>query len=489
MRIYNTLKRQKEPLVPLSPNQVKMYTCGQTVYNDIHMGNARFYVVFDAVRRYLAYKGYNVEYVQNFTDIEDKIIQRAIDEGCTTEEIAQKYITRTKEDIEALNVLPATVNPRATEEIPEIITLITHLIEGGFAYEDSGTVYYEVSKFEGYGKLSRKKVEDLEAGARVEVDTGKRSPADFVLWKPAKPNEPKWQSPWGDGRPGWHIECSAMAKKYLGDEIDIHGGGEDLIFPHHENEIAQTEAITKRDLARCWMHCGILTTDHRKMSKSRGNFFTLREAAEKISDKFPGKLAYEVIRFYLLSGHYRMPMEFGDLVLAAAGQGLQRIKTCYANLQHAIEIADSDVTAKATEKNALPSADMTDGESVHMKDASVFSCEFMYVMDDDFNTADAITVVFELVKFINIRLAESSSHTRAFLVGLQENLGTLCGILGFDLNNPKSEAGGEIDTLVAARQEARKTKNFAEADRIRDELTKMGIVLEDTPDGVRWRRG
>ncbi|MCL2215624.1 MAG: cysteine--tRNA ligase [Defluviitaleaceae bacterium] len=469
MKIYNTLKRQKETLAPIAPPQIKMYTCGQTVYNDIHIGNARFYVVFDAIRRYLAHKGYDVNYVQNFTDIDDKIIQKAWDENCTAEEIAERYIAHTLEDLDALNCLPATKNPRATEEIPEIIDLIQQLIEKGFAYENAGTVYYDVVKFEGYGKLSRKNIDDLEAGARVEVESGKKNPTDFVLWKPAKTDEPFWESPWGNGRPGWHIECSAMARKYLGDEIDIHGGGSDLIFPHHENEIAQTEAITGKNFARCWMHCGSLTTDHKKMSKSRGNFFTLREVAEKYS--------YDIIRFYLLSGHYRMPMEFTDTVMVAAAQGLQRIKTCCANLRNAADKTGPDTTEdmslfKEAESSAIRA--------------------FESAMEDDFNTANAVTAIFELVKFANTHMADTTKHTKNFYDGLLNTIGHLCEILGLQITASEENAGGEdaeIEALIEARQAARKSKNFAESDRIRDELTKMGIILEDTPDGVRWRRG
>ncbi|MCL2224363.1 MAG: cysteine--tRNA ligase [Defluviitaleaceae bacterium] len=464
MKIYNTMTRKKEDFSPITAGKIKMYTCGQTVYNDIHMGNARFYVVFDAIRRYLNWRGYDVNFVQNFTDIDDKIIAKATEENCTTEEIAERYISHTLEDLAALNCVPATTNPRATEEIAEIISLVSTLIEKNFAYENNGTVYYDVTKFENYGKLSKKKIEDLEAGARVEVEAGKRNPSDFVLWKPAKPTEPKWNSPWGDGRPGWHIECSAMAKKYLGDEIDIHGGAEDLIFPHHENEIAQTEAVTGRDFARTWMHCGILTTDHKKMSKSRGNFFTLREMAEK----FP----HDVIRFYLISGHYRMPMEFNDSVLTAAAQGLQRIKTCHTNLLHAIDAAQSGA------------ADFSEAEA--------FEKSFTQAMDDDFNTADAITAIFEMVKYTNTTIADQTAHSREFLNGLREMLEKLCGILGISLaaETPAADSlnNAEIEALISARQEARAAKNFAESDRIRDELLNMGIVLEDTPNGVRWRR-
>ncbi|MCL2386806.1 MAG: cysteine--tRNA ligase [Defluviitaleaceae bacterium] len=477
MKIYNTMTRKKEELNPITPKQIKMYTCGQTVYNDIHMGNARFYVVFDAIRRYLQWKGYEVNFVQNFTDIDDKIITKANEENTTTEELAERYIQHTLCDLAELNVLPATTNPRATEEIPEIIVLIQQLIEKGYAYENDGTVYYEVTKFENYGKLSKKKIEDLEAGKRIEVEAGKRNAHDFVLWKPAKPSEPKWQSPWGEGRPGWHIECSAMAKKYLGDEIDIHGGAEDLIFPHHENEIAQTEAATERDFARLWLHCGILTTDHKKISKSRGNFFTFREMTEK----FPP----DVIRFYLLSGHYRMQMELNDEVLTAAGQGLQRIKTCHINMQHALSLAPKTETAIDDEVKC---------EELFPRTAPThYQVAFEAAMDDDFNTADAITAIFELVKFANTRLADQQQPSQDLIKSMCEQLEKLCEILGLDLNaaasNPTTSEDEKIEALISARQEARKNKNFAEADSIRKQLSEMGIILEDTTGGVRWRRG
>ena len=468
MKIYNSLTRKKEPFEPITPGVVKMYTCGQTVYNDIHLGNARFYVVFDAIRRYLLHKGFDVRFVQNFTDIDDKIIQRARDEGCSSAEIAERFIERTLCDLEGLNVLPAVSNPKATESIEEIIEFIQELSEKGFAYENQGTVYYDVKKFPEYGKLSRKNPDDLEAGARVEVEAGKRNPMDFVLWKPAKPGEPKWTSPWGDGRPGWHIECSAMIRKFLGDSIDIHGGAEDLIFPHHENEIAQSEALTSAEFAKYWMHCGILTADHKKMSKSRGNFQTLRET----SAEFP----MDVLRFYFLSVHYRMPMEFGDVVLKGAGQGFRRIRACYANL--------SEAAGSAYE------ADLSDEEIELTKEAGRYSIKFNNAMDDDFNTADAIAAIFELVRFSNSLLAKPDTWSKGFLLRLKEAMLELCGVLGLSIEAEKKTGGddSEVEALIEARQEARKAKNFAEADRIRNELTEMGIILEDTAGGVRWRR-
>jgi len=467
MKIYNTLNRQKDPLTPLTPGKIKMYTCGQTVYNDIHMGNARFYVVYDAVRRYLEYRGYSVEYIQNFTDIDDKTIQRANEEGITTEQIAEKYIASTIADLAALNVKPAISNPRVTEEIPEIIEMVGQLIISGNAYENNGTVYYDVNSFPSYGKLSKKNIDDLEAGARVEVEANKKNPMDFVLWKPAKPGEPSWGSPWGNGRPGWHIECSAMIRKYLGDEIDIHGGGADLIFPHHENEIAQSEAVTGKNLARYWMHCGMITVDHKKMSKSRGNFATLKDVAEK----YP----YDVIRFFFLSGHYRMPMEFTDASLTAAQQGLNRIKNCYNNILHALKMSE----------DTLPG-------DYNSTDAQIYIDNFMQAMDDDFNTADAITAIFELVKHINTHMGKDETYSNEFLLYSRDKLTLLTSILGIDLDQP-SDSGDDsfnnkIEALIAARQAARKNKDFAEADRIRNQLTDLGIILEDTREGVRWHR-
>jgi cysteinyl-tRNA synthetase len=477
MKIYNTINRRKDDFVPITPGAIKMYTCGQTVYNDIHMGNARFYVVYDAIRRYLEYRGYKVEYVQNFTDIDDKTINRAKEEGISTEEIAEKYIASTIYDLEKLNVKPATVNPRVTEEIPEIIEMIQQLVNQGNAYENDCTVYYDINSFPGYGKLSKKNISELEAGARVEVEAGKKNPMDFVLWKPAKQAEPSWKSPWGNGRPGWHIECSAMVRKYLGDEIDIHGGGADLIFPHHENEIAQSEAVTGKNFARYWMHCGMITVDHKKMSKSRGNFSTLQEVA----NKYP----YDVIRFFFLSGHYRMPMEFTDTVLNAAQQGLARIKNCLNNIIHTEEITEH----QHEEDWGLLEYKITDRQISEIKE---YEQEFTRAMDDDFNTADAITAVFELVKYINTFLTEEYNFHKV-LREAREKIILLMNILGIDLTLQKIENDDEnfnekIETLIAARQEARKNKNFAEADRIRGELTELGIVLEDTREGVRWHR-
>ena len=469
MKIYNTLTRKKENFEPITPGKIKMYTCGQTVYNHIHIGNARFYVAFDAIRRYLEYKGYEVTYVQNFTDIDDKLIQRAAEENTTVQSLAKKYIASTKEDLEKLNVKSATINPRATEEIVEIVAMIKQLVESAHAYEVNGSVYFDTTRAPNYGKLSKKNIEDLIAGARVEVSQEKRNPADFILWKPAKSGEPAWESPWGMGRPGWHIECSAMVRKYLGDEIDIHGGGSDLIFPHHENEIAQSEAANCCSYARYWMHSGMITSNHKKMSKSQGNFQTIRELSNKFS--------YDVIRFYLVSGHYRMPMEFTDEVLTAAQQGFNRVKNCHRNLAYAI-------------KNAT-NRPMDENEINWLNKADRYFNDFQFAMDDDFNTSDAVTAIYELVTYINSNIEGQVNSTLAFVQGLLEKLEHLCNILGIILAQEASDpdAGDtEIEALITARQTARANKDFAESDRIRDELTARGIVLEDTPQGPRWHR-
>jgi len=478
--IYNSLTNKKQKFVSIEDRQVRMYTCGQTTYNDIHIGNARFYVVFDTLRRYLVAKGYNIDYVQNFTDIDDKIIQKANEEGITTQAIAARYIKRTLEDLKNLNVEEATVNPCVTKEIPEIISFIKDLIARRFAYEKEGTVFFEVARFKKYGKLSNKKIQDLEAGARVEINENKKSPFDFVLWKPAKEGEPSFESPWGDGRPGWHIECSAMIRKYLGDQIDIHGGGEDLIFPHHENEIAQTGALTRKKLANYWMHCGVLTVDHKKMSKSRGNFTTLRDVAKK----FP----YDVIRFYLLSAHYRSPLEFNDDVLKAAEQGYKRIAQSYKVQLEKYEFMHLDLETYSTQI-------FTPEEEAYMDNLDRLLEKFFKCLDDDFNTADAISVFFELTRIVNTYINGQLKNLRSLIqlvirgvdhslfmadtLGLAPSLSARARVKDDDEN---------IGVLVEARTAAKKAKDFAEADRIRDELAKMGIVIEDTREGVRWHR-
>lgn len=464
MKIYNTLTKQKEEFIPLDPNEIKMYVCGPTVYNYIHIGNARPYIIFDTVRRYFEYKGYKVNYVQNFTDVDDKIIKKANEENTTTTEIVEKYIAETLKDADGLNIKRAVVHPRVTQEMPEIISMIQTLMDKGFAYEVNGTVYFDIQAYRTYGKLSNKNQEDLEAGARIEINEDKKHPMDFVLWKPKKPGEPSWESPWSDGRPGWHIECSAMAKKYLGDTIDIHAGGEDLIFPHHENEIAQSEAANGKPFARYWIHNGFINVDNKKMSKSKGNFFTLREVAEE----FP----YEVIRFFMLSAHYRSPINFSRELMQSAQNGLERIKNAVINLDHIINHASSE--------------EMTKDEIQVSGELEVFVKKFEEAMEDDFNTADAVSVIFELVRFANTHVNGNSS--KLFTSAVKKKIIDLCNILGLLENQESDLLDEEIEKLIQERQEARKAKNWALADQIRDSLKEKGIILEDTPQGVRWKR-
>ncbi len=467
MKLYNTLTREKEDFVPLEDGKVGMYVCGPTVYNFIHIGNARPMIVFDTVRRYLEYKGYDVNYVSNFTDVDDKIINKAIEEGTTAGEVAERYIAECKKDMEGMNVRPATTHPLATEEIPGMLDMIGTLIDKGYAYvADDGTVYYRTRKFKDYGKLSGKNIDELEAGHRDIQVTGdlKEDPLDFVLWKPKKEGEPYWDSPWSKGRPGWHIECSVMAKKYLGDEIDIHAGGEDLIFPHHENEIAQSEAANDETFSKYWMHNAFLNIDNKKMSKSEGNFFTVREISEKYD--------LQVLRFFMLSAHYRSPLNFSAELMDAAKNGLTRIVTAADHLRYLMEYAaDGEMTAEEKELYAQT------GQYVEKFEAS---------MDDDFNTADAIAAVFELVKFCNSNT--SSDNTKEFLTALLDRLTTLCDVLGIITERGDEILDEEIENLIAERQEARKAKNFARADEIRDELAERGIRLKDTREGVTWER-
>ena len=466
MKLYNTLTRKKDEFVPLEENKVKMYVCGPTVYDYIHIGNARPYVIFDTIRRYMEYKGYEVNYVQNFTDVDDKIIKRANEEGVSAKEIADRYVEEALKDAKGLNVEPATKNPRVTEEMDHIIEMIQTLIDKGYAYEVNGTVYYDTKSFKDYGKLSGKNIDDLEAGARIEVDKVKKSPMDFVLWKPFKPGEPKWDSPWGGGRPGWHIECSVMAKRYLGDTIDIHAGGEDLIFPHHENEIAQSEAANGKQFSKYWLHNGFINVDNEKMSKSKGNFFTLRDIAKEIP--------YDVIRFFILNGHYRSPINFSKDLMEAAGNGLDRIKNCVKDVNF-IKQNGKDGSITADEQKLLD-------ETVKFKN------QFEESMDDDFNTADAVSAIFEFVKFANVNV--NSKSKKEFAIAILGKIIELCNILGIEpLQEEQVDDDAEkIEELIAKRQAARKEKNWAEADKIRDELTAMGIVLEDTSAGVRWSR-
>ena len=467
MKIYNTLTRKKEEFQPLEEGKVKMYVCGPTVYNLIHIGNARPMICFDTVRRYLEYKGYDVNYVSNFTDVDDKIIKKANEEGVSAEEISQRYIAECKKDMEGMNIKPATTHPLATQEIGGMIDMIQTLIDKGYAYNVNGTVYYRTRKFEGYGKLSKKNIDDLEAGHRdikVAGESEKEDPLDFVLWKPKKEGEPYWESPWSEGRPGWHIECSVMSKKYLADEIDIHAGGEDLIFPHHENEIAQSEAANGVPFAKYWMHNAFLNIDNKKMSKSLGNFFTVRDISKEYD--------LQVLRFFMLSAHYRNPINFSHDLMESAKNGLDRIVTAVGNLAHLAENAQAGA--------------MTDEEKALLEKTAEMTAKFEAAMEDDFNTADALAAVFELVKFANTNVTEESGS--AFAAGLLELLVKLCDVLGLVALKKDEILDKEIEDLIAERQEARKSKNFARADEIRDELLAKGIILKDTREGVKWKR-
>lgn len=467
MKIYNTMSKRKEEFVPLEEGKVKMYVCGPTVYNFIHIGNARPMIVFDTVRRYFEYKGYDVNFVSNFTDVDDKIIKKANEEGVTAEEISKRYIAECKKDMEGMNIEPATKNPLATEEIGGMIEMIRTLIEKGYAYEKNGTVYFRTRKFKDYGKLSHKNLDDLQSGGRTLLVTGedeKEDPLDFVLWKPKKEGEPAWQSPWGEGRPGWHIECSEMSKKYLGEQIDIHAGGEDLIFPHHENEIAQSEAANGKEFAKYWMHNGFLNIDNRKMSKSLGNFFTVREISEKYD--------LQVLRFFMLSAHYRSPLNFSAELMESARSGLNRIVTAAENLKFLIGNASAEK--------------MTEEEKEKFEKSKEYVDSFEKAMDDDFNTADAIAAVFELVKYINTTADGESSGE--YLESLLKRLVSLTDVLGIIVEKEDEILDADIEALIAERQAARKEKDFARADQIRDELLAKGIILEDTREGVKWKR-
>lgn len=464
MKIYNTLTKSKEEFVPLEEGKVKMYVCGPTVYNDIHIGNARPMIVFDTVRRYFEYKGYDVNYVSNFTDVDDKIIKKANEEGVTCQEITERYIKSVKEDMKALNVKPATVHPKATEEIEGMVDFIQTLIDKGHAYEKNGTVYFKTRSFEGYGKLSKKNIDDLESGARIAVNEEKEDPLDFVLWKPKKEGEPAWPSPWSEGRPGWHIECSEMSKKYLGEQIDIHAGGEDLIFPHHENEIAQSEAANGKEFAKYWIHNGFLNIDNKKMSKSEGNFFTVKE----IGAKFP----LEVLRFFMLSVHYRNPINFSRELMEATQTSLERIKTAVFNLNNLLKsVEDKEMSAEETKE---------------LETVAALQAKFEAAMDDDFNTADAISVIFELVKLANSTV--TGQNSKAFVQKVVDEITKLCDILGIVTEQEVELLDDEIEQLIEERQAARKAKNFARADEVRNLLLEKGIILEDTREGVRWKR-
>ena len=467
MKIYNTLTKRKEDFVPINEGKVKMYVCGPTVYNLIHIGNARPMIIFDTVRRYLEYKGYEVNYVSNFTDVDDKIIKKANEEGVSSEEISTRYIEECKKDMEGMNVRPATTHPQATREIQGMIDMISSLIDKGYAYAaEDGTVYFSVKKFRDYGKLSHKNLDDLQSGfraIRVSGEEQKKDPLDFVLWKPKKEGEPFWPSPWCDGRPGWHIECSVMAKRYLGEEIDIHAGGEDLIFPHHENEIAQSECCNGKPFAKYWMHNAFLNIDNRKMSKSLGNFHTVREIA--------GQYDLQVLRFFMLSAHYRSPLNFSAELMESSKNALQRILECAEMLK---------------DRKNSGAAELSEDEKALLLQADSFRQAFEDAMDDDFNTADAVAAVFDLVKFANSNTREGCSG--AFAAELLKKLTALTDVLGLIVEKKEEILDEEIEDLIAQRQAARKAKDFAKADEIRGRLLEMGIVLKDTREGVKWQR-
>lgn len=471
MKLYNTLTRQKEEFVPIEPGKVRMYVCGPTVYNYIHIGNARPMIVFDTVRRYMEYKGFEVNYVSNFTDVDDKIINKANEEGVPADVITARYIAECVKDMKGMNVKEATTHPKATEEISGMIDMISTLIDKGYAYAtQDGTVYFRTRKFADYGKLSHKNLDDLESGHRKEKEaikvTGedtKEDPLDFVLWKPKKEGEIYWESPWCQGRPGWHIECSVMSKKYLGDSIDIHAGGEDLIFPHHENEIAQSEAANGCMFSKYWLHNAFLNIDNRKMSKSLGNFFTVREISEKYD--------LQVLRFFMLSAHYRSPLNFSAELMEAAKNGLDRIITAVDNLDHLLENA-GDTSSK--------------DESSIREDIKSYVNKFEEAMDDDFNTADAIAAVFELVKYANSNI--TSDNSKALIAEVNDTIVKLCDVCGIIARPEKEMLAADIEKLIEERQAARKAKDFARADAIRDDLLAKGIILEDTREGVKWKK-
>ena len=466
MKIFNTLTRSKQEFVPINEGKVGIYVCGPTVYDYIHIGNARPMIVFDTLRRYLLYKGYDVNYVSNFTDVDDKIIKRANELGVESAVVSEKYIAECKKDMEGLNVMPATTHPQATKEIPDMIEMIKVLIEKGHAYEKNGTVYFRTRSFDGYGKLSHKNIDDLESGHRAENhqlkvsgEDEKEDPLDFVLWKPKKEGEPSWPSPWGDGRPGWHLECSVMSKKYIGDVIDIHAGGEDLIFPHHENEIAQSEAANDTEFARYWMHNGFLKINNEKMSKSLGNFFTVRE----ISEKYP----LQVIRFFMLSAHYRSPLNFSADLVEASKNGLERILTAVEKLKELKPANEgNDPAIEAELEN--------------------FVKRYEVAMDDDLNTADAISVIFELIKYTNINVTNDTP--KATVDKALSTVEKLCDVLGIITEKEEELLDSDIEALINERQAARKAKDFAKADEIRNKLADMGITLLDTREGVKWKR-
>ena len=467
MKIFNSMSRQKEEFVPIQPGKVSIYACGPTVYNFIHVGNARPIILFDVLRRYFEYRGYDVTFVQNFTDVDDKIIKRANEEGITSQEVAEKYIQEYFTDAQGLGVRPATIHPKATENMQQIIDMVQTLIDKGYAYPvENSDVYYRTLKFKGYGKLSHQPIEDLQSGARIAVGDVKENPLDFALWKAAKPGEPAWDSPWGPGRPGWHIECSAMSNRYLGKTIDIHCGGEDLQFPHHENEIAQSEAANGCEFVHYWMHNGFLNIDNRKMSKSLGNFFTVREAAEAYG--------YETIRLFMLSAHYRSPLNYSADILHQAQNSLDRLYSAEDHLKYlAANGAEGD-------KNAAEAALADTFDSYRQR--------FDEAMDDDFNTANAISVLFELVRAINIATADENQPTKAGAQACLDMVHEFTDVLGLLYSRKEESLDEKVEQMIADRQAARAAKNWAEADRIRDELKAMGIELKDTKQGVQWKK-
>ncbi|MDO4519903.1 MAG: cysteine--tRNA ligase [Eubacteriales bacterium] len=468
MKLFNTMTRTKEEFVPIEEGKVRMYVCGPTVYNLIHIGNARPMIIFDTVRRYMEYKGYEVNFVSNFTDVDDKIIKKAIEEGVSADEISKRYIEECKKDMNGMNVKPATIHPQATQEIDGMIDMIQTLIDKGYAYPvEDGTVYFRVRKFDEYGKLSHKNLDDLQSGFRalqVSGEDQKEDPMDFVLWKPKKEGEPAWKSPWCEGRPGWHIECSVMSKKYLGEEIDIHAGGEDLVFPHHENEIAQSECCNGKTFARYWMHNAFLNIDNKKMSKSLGNFRTVRQISEQYD--------LQVLRFFMLNAHYRSPLNFSADLMEASKNALERINDAAAKLKDIVDANQAVV--------------ITDAEKALLPEIQKFVEKYETAMDDDFNTADALAAIFELVKFANTNANGQSSAE--FAGELLKTIEKLCDILGLIAVKKEEILDKEIEDLIAQRQEARKAKNFARADEIRDELLAKGIILKDTREGVKWKR-
>ena len=463
IKVYNTLNKKKEEFIPLTPGEVKMYVCGPTVYNFFHIGNGRTFIVFDTIRRYFEYRGFKVDFVQNFTDIDDKMIKKANEEGTTVKKIGDTYIKEYYQDADALNIERATVNPRATEFIGEIIKFVKGLVDKGYAYEVDGDVYFSTKKFEGYGKLSGQNIEDLQSGARISVDERKKDPMDFAIWKAQKPGEPAWDSPWGMGRPGWHIECSCMAKKLLGETIDIHAGGSDLKFPHHENEIAQSEALTGEPFARYWLHSAFVNVNNEKMSKSLNNFFTAREILERYDA--------DVIRFLMLSAHYRQQLNFSEDLLESAKASVERIYNAIGNLENLIDEVSRE--------------EMNEEEKAYLESLNKYKEKYIEKMDDDFNTADAITAIFDLIKDTNTNITiDSSKELAQKALELIRELGAP---LGMFQKSTKGNLEEEIEALIAERQQARKDRDFALADKIRDELKDRGIVLEDTPQGVRWK--